>query len=359
MGVPHPQAADEVAPFLQFIFNQSIASGQVPKEWKHVTPVFKKGCRKESCNYWPVSLTSVSCKIMEHIVFHHIMGHLDTHHVLVDYQHGFRRGHSCETQLITVIEQLARNLDSSMQTDLLLLDFSKAFDAVPRKRLLMKLEHYGIRGCLAKWIESWLVGKSQSVVVIGTYSSQAMVKSGVPQGTVLGPLMFLLYINDIGNEINSNLRLFADDSILYGIVNNFQDAQALQADLNKLVEWAQKWQMTFNSSKCVMLRVSRSVNDVDFSYEMMGRLLESVESHKYLGVEIDRKLSWNKHISAITGKGNRALGFIRRNLHNCPEEVKKQAYYSLIRPHFEYASSAWDPHTQKNIKAIEGVQRRA
>ena len=150
--------------------------------------------------------------------------------------------------------------------------------------------------------------------------------------------MFLfIYINDIGNEINSNLRLFADDSILYGIVNNFQDAQALQADLNKLVEWAQKWQMTFNSSKCVLLGVSRSVNNVDFSYEMMGRSLESVESHKYLGVEIDRKLSWNKHISAITGKGNRALGFIRRNLHNCPEEVKRQAYYSLVRPHLEYA----------------------
>ena len=201
--------------------------------------------------------------------------------------------------------------------------------------------------------------KSQSVVVHGTCSSQVMVKSGVPQGIVLGPLMFLLYINDIGNEINSNLRLFADDSILHGMVNNFQDVQALQADLNKLVEWAQKWQMTLNSSKCVMLRVSRSVNDVNFSYEMMGRPPESDKSKKYLGVEINRTVSWNKHISAITGKGNRALGFIRRNLHNCPEEVKKQVYYSLVRPHLEYASSAWDPHTQKNIKSIEGVQCRA
>ena len=101
------------------------------------------------------------------------------------------------------------------------------------------------------------------------------------------------------------------------------------------------------------------MNNVDFSYEMMGQPLESVESYKYLGVEIDRKLSLNKHISAITGKGSRALGFIRRNLHNCPEEVEKQAYYSLVRPHLEYASSAWDPPTQKNIKAFEGVQRRA
>ena len=135
-----------------------------------------------------------------------------------------------------------------------------------------------------------------------------------------------------------------------------KDAQALQADLNRLVEWAQKWQMTFNSSKCVLLRVSRSLNDVDFTYEMMGRPLGSVESHKYLGVEIDRKLSWSKHISAITGKGNRALGFIRRNVHNFFEEVKKQAYYSIVRQHLEDASSAWDPPpTQKNVKAIEGV----
>ena len=133
---------------------------------------------------------------------------------------------------------------------------------------------------------------------------------------------------------------------------------ALQADLNKLVEWAQKGQMTFNSSKCVLLRVSRSVN-ADFFNEMMGRPLESVESHKYPGVEIDRKLSWNKHISDITEKGNRALDFIRRNLHSCPEEAKKQAYYSLVRPHLEYASSARDPHTQKNAKAIEGFLRRA
>ena len=217
----------------------------------------------------------------------------------------------------------------------------------------MKLEHYGIRGSLAKWIETWLVGRSQSVVVNGTCSSQAMVKSGVPQDTVLGPLMFLLYINDIGNEINSNLRLLLILCTELSTIS--KDAQALQADLNRLVEWAQKWQMTFNSSKCVLLRVSRSLNDVDFTYEMMGRPLESVESHKYLGVEIDRKLSWNKHISAITGKGNRALGFIRRNLHNFFEEVKKQAYYSLVRPHLEYASSAWDPPTQKNAKAIEGV----
>ena len=134
---------------------------------------------------------------MEHIIFHHIMSHLDENQVLVKYQHGFRRGHSCESQLITTIEQLARNLDHGKQTDVLLLDFSKAFDTVPHKRLLKKIDHYGIRGQLNKWIEAWLCGKSQTVLVNGACSSPVTVTSGVPRGTVLGPLMFLLYINGI------------------------------------------------------------------------------------------------------------------------------------------------------------------
>ena len=138
------EAGEEIAPFLQFIFNQSLTTGQVPGDWKcaNVTPVLKKGSKKEASNYRPVPLTSVPCKILEHIIFHHIMGYLDAHHVLVNYQHGFLRGNSCESQLITIVEHLARNLDHGKQTDVLLLDFSRAFDTVPHKRLLKKLDHY-------------------------------------------------------------------------------------------------------------------------------------------------------------------------------------------------------------------------
>ena len=186
------------------------------------------------------------------------MGHLDAHHVLVNYQHGFRRGHSCESQLITIVEHIARNLDHGKQTDVLLLDFSKAFDTVPHKRLLKKLDHYEIRGQLIKRIESWLCGRTQKVVVNGSLSSPVTVTSGVPQGTVLGPLMFLGYINDIGLQITSELGLFADDSLLYGFVNNISSAEMLQSDLNKLLVWSEKWQMAFNASKCFLLRVTRS-----------------------------------------------------------------------------------------------------
>ena len=167
------------------------------------------------------------------------MSHLDTQHVLVNYQHGFLRGHSCESQLITIVEHLARNSDHGKQTDVLLLDFSKAFDTVLRKRLLKKLDHYGIRGQLIKWIESWLRERTQTVVVNGSQSSPVTVTSGVPQGTVLGPLMFLLYIKDIGLQITSELGLFVDDSVLYGVVNNISSAEVLQSDLNKLVVWSE------------------------------------------------------------------------------------------------------------------------
>ena len=231
------EAVEEIAPFLQFIFNESLTTGQVPSDWKcaNVTPVFKKGSKKEACNYRSVSLTSVPSKIWEHIIFYHIMDHLDAHHVLVNYQHGFHQGYSCESQLITIIEHLARNSDHGKQTDVLLLDFSKAFDTVPHKRLLKKLDHYGIRGQRIKWIESWLCGRAQTVVVNGSQSSPVTATSGVPQGAALGPLMFLLYINDIGLPLTSELGLFADDSVLYGVVNNISSAEALQSDLNKLV----------------------------------------------------------------------------------------------------------------------------
>ena len=224
-----------------------------------MTPVFKKGSKKEACDYRPVSLTSLPRKILEHIIFHHIMGHLDAHHVLVNYQHGFRRGRSCESQLITIVELIARNLDHGKQTDVLLLDFSKAFDTVPHKRLLKKLDHYEICGQLIKRIESWLCRRTQKVVVNGSLSSPVTVTSGVPQGTVLGPLMFLGYINDIGLQITSELGLFADDSLLYGFANNISSAEMLQSDLNKLLVWSEKWQMAFNASKCFLLRVTRSI----------------------------------------------------------------------------------------------------
>ena len=167
-------------------------------------------------------------------MFRH-MKHLDAHNVLVDHQHGSRSNRSCETQLINTIEHLARSIIYRNQTDLLILDFSKAFDTVSHKRLLLKLEYYGIRGHHLNWMQSWLLNRTQQVVLEGEHSEKSNAKSGVPQGTVLGPLCFLLYINDMGNNISSNLKLFADETLLYGLVHKASDALHLQRDVDSLV----------------------------------------------------------------------------------------------------------------------------
>ncbi|XP_074616985.1 uncharacterized protein LOC141876332 isoform X2 [Acropora palmata] len=238
-------------------------------------------------------------------------------------------------------------------------DFSKAFDTVPHARLLKKLEHYGINELVLGWIRSWLLNRSQRVIIDGASSNEVSVRSGVPQGTVLGPLMFLIYINDIGEHITSNLRLFADDSLLYSAIDIPQDCLALQEDLDKLSQWSYKWQMSFNVSKCKSLSITRKRNPYLHQYTMNGQELESVKSHPYLGVELTQSLNWNNHINNITTKANRSLGFIKRNLKRCPEQIKDQAYKSLVRPHVEYASSVWSPHQKYQVDKLEKVQRKA
>ena len=174
------------------------------------------------------------------------MAHLDKHKFLVDYQHGFRRQRSCETQLISTLEEITRSIDQKCQVDILILDFSKAFDTVAHRRLLQKLDHYGIRGSMLQWLASWLTNRKQQVVVDGEFSSEVKVTSGVPQGTVLGPLMFLIYVNNIGKGISSRIRLFADDALLYREIKEQKDADTLQEDLKKLETWSTTWQMSFH-----------------------------------------------------------------------------------------------------------------
>lgn len=355
------EGADQLAPIFTLLFQATLHQGTIPAQWKSafVTPLFKKGDKHQAVNYRPVSLTSISCKIMEHIIHSHVISHLQTNNILSDLQHGFRKNRSCESQLLLTIHDLVDGLRNKQQIDAILLDFSKAFDKVPHRRLLLKLHNYGIRDNILTWISQFLTDRTQQVVLDGSSSSTAQVTSGVPQGTVLGPLLFLVYINDLPESVKAKTRLFADDCLLYSVIRTAADAKALQDDLDKLQEWEEKWLMKFNPSKCETIRLTNKKKIVDYTYNIHGTNLKLVDEAKYLGLTIDSKLKWGPHTNKAVKKANSTLGFLRRNLRKAPEKLKAQAYQTYVRPTIEYAATIWGTTTNENQHRIEMVQRRA
>ena len=221
----------EIAPVLQIIFERSLQTGKIPSDWSKalVAPIFKKGDKSSAANYRPISLTCILCKVLEHIIASNVVEHMNKHDLLYDLQHGFREKRSRETQLTMMVEELARNACAGKQTDLILLDFSKAFDKVRHSKLLWKLDQYGIRGNALNWIYAFLGNRSQSVVLEGEESDLVPVTPGVPQGSVLGPILFLIYINDLPDQIVSQVRLFADDTAVYLTTGNISSIIGVSA----------------------------------------------------------------------------------------------------------------------------------
>ena len=235
-------------------------------------------------------------------------------------------------------------LNHGGQTDILFLDFSKAFDKVSHAHLAVKLKYYGITGKSLEWIQSFLRDRKQCVSVNGQHSDWSDVLSGVPQGSVIGPTLFLLYINDIADQIQSTVRLFADDSVIYREIHNQHDIDTLQQDLETAFAWARTWKMKFNASKCQHLSVTKKRKPKNTRYSVDGQSIDKVSSSKYLGVTLNGTLTWSDHIAAITSKANSTLGILRRNLSPCTAAVKDRAYKALVRPQLDYASAAWSPY---------------
>ena len=291
------------------------------------------------------------------------MSFLDAHDILTPFQHGFRKGHSCETQLLITVDDFFSAFDLKKQTDVGLvgvLDFSRAFDTVPHERLIGKLAHYGIQGETNNWVRSFLFNRTMKVVADGEESASAPVVSGVPQGSVLGPLLFLLYINDMPSVVSKGtcLRLFADDSLVYRVINSPEDHIILQTDLKNLQRWTMRWGMRFNPSKCQVMHIART-RPLTKLYELCGEILETVKSAKYLGIVISDNLQWSEQTRISVSKANSTLQLIARNLRNCSRYSRALAYTTLARPKLEYCSSAWDPHKAADIDDLEMVNRRA
>ena len=285
---------------INLISQKSLETSQLPEDCRVATicPIYKKGDRLCPKHYRPVSLTSVVCKVLEHIVCSNIMNHLDAHGLITNRQHAFHKGRSCTTQLCTVIHDCSKTIDQGLQTDMFILDFAKAFDSVPHERLKVKLFRYGINGKTLAWINNFPCQRHQRVAVSASKSDWTPVVSGVPQGTVLGPVLFKIFINDIVDEVESEIRLFADDCVFYRLVANDQDCEQLQKDIDHLTSWAKKWHMRFEPSKCKIMRITRkTTHKITYQYTMEHTSLESVQHTKYRGVTKSDDLRWNHNRS--------------------------------------------------------------
>ena len=361
------ELADELSEPLSIIFNLALTNSSVPSVWKqaNVTPIFKKGTKSSPGNYRPVSLTSIICKVMESIIRDQIVRHLAENSLIFQSQHGFMARRSCLTNLLEYMERLSDLVDQGHAVDVVYLDFAKAFDKVPHARLSTVLAAHGIGGDVLSWVQEWLSGRTQRVVLNGKTSTWLPVTSGVPQGSVLGPTLFVVFINPIDlvlENLTGFLSKFADDTKVGSKVDSKEDCEVMQVILNYLTDWADKWQMTFNADKCKVIHFGK--NNPRQKYTMGGHapagvVLEQVSFEKDVGVLISEDLKPSLQCNAAAKKANTILGRMTRSFTYRDKVVWVRLYKIYVRPHLEYCVQAWSPWTQADIKVLEDVQRRA
>ena len=272
-------------------------------------------------------------------------------------QHGFIPRRSCCTQLLHAINNWTISWDEHLSTDVVYFDFSKAFDSVPHARLLLKLQAYGINGQLLSWFKNFLTGRRQCVKINSVLSSWTHVSSGVPQGSVLGPLMFVLYINDLPSLVSSQLLMFADDIKLYRSIRSVEDCFVLQNDINIMLDWSRHWLLSFNVSKCKVLHIGNT--PYTGNYALDGIQLELLDNYRDLGIQIDSKLKFHIHTDTVVKKAYRVLGLIRKSFECKDYDVMVKLYKSLVRPIIEYNNVLWGPFYVSDNQKIERIQRKA
>ena len=362
--------AKELCLPLRLIWNESFESGTVPSFYKysHIAPLYKKGDRARAVNYRPVALTSHVIKVYERILRGVMVDFLEKNDLLCDNQHGFRAGRSCLTQLLSHVDDIVQGLTKNADTDAIYLDFAKAFDKVDHRLLLSKMKRMGFHEKIVRWIESFLTDRKQCVVLNGVSSTEAAIISGVPQGTVLGPLLFILFINDMKLCVTgSMIRFFADDTRILRHIYSVTDAEILQHDLDCVIRWAKSNNMALHEDKFELLIHKHCPQSTLFEHPFSilsqtyqvssGNILYPSRIVKDLGVMIAADLSWTSHVSAIAQRGGKVAAWVLSAFRTRDRVTMLTLYKSLVRSHLEYCCPLWNSSKIADIQVLEGVQR--
>ena len=343
---------------LTLLYQKCAEECVIPNMWKtaNVIALHKKGSKKQALNYRPVSLTCILCKVYEQFIRSHLLNFVENK--IIPSQHGFVNQKSCFSNILETVDTIISMLEDGHPVDVFYFDFCKAFDSVPHYRLLTKLENYGISGSTLRIIQDFLCDRSIRTVVRGNYSKFQAVLSGVPQGSVLGPLLFVLFINDLPGGLNNVTKLFADDLKLIG---NASNVNSINEDLASLERWEELWLLRFNASKCKVMHLNFNDN-CTHSYVLDGTSLEAVSEEKDLGLLTTCHLDWKESIYASIKDANKMISWVTRNIVNKERNVMLSIYKTLIRPKLEYCVQVWNPvacHGNWSIIIeLENVQRR-
>ena len=359
------ECRNQLAYPLTILFRKSIEEGVFPSRLAeaNIVPVFKKGSRNSPENYRSVSLLPLFGKIMERCVFETLLAHVQP--VLTDKQHGFVPRRSCETNLATLLKTAWDSISSGHQLDILYLDYSSAFQSVNHKLLLYKIKNsYSISGQALLWLQSYLCDRKQRVIINGKCSDWTKVRSGTPEGSLISPLLFALFINDLPDVIRAKILMFADDVKLFNEITCTKDVETLQKDLNQLIGWSEKWKLNLNPTKCQSFRITLNTKPILASYKIHNNVLEHVQEIRDLGVWLDTKLTFQAHINRTVSKANRMLGLLMRSLQNCRTAARLMpapilaAYFGNVRSILEYGSVIWGGAAKTHLERLERIQHK-
>ena len=353
-----------LASTLSFIFNFCFENGIFPESLKisKVIPIYNSGAKSEVNNYRPISLLPVLSKVFEKVLHKRITSFVEKHSVLSSTQYGFRANYSPEHAVLDVVSTCYNNISNKQYTGLIMLDLKKAFDSVTHTVLLSKLDHYGIRGNAHKLLSSYLCNRRQYVNINNVNSDTQSINYGVPQGSILRPLLFLLYINDLENSVNNTPRLFADDTCIIAMSSSILELeQHLNLELNNIASWISANKLTLNPAKFFALIVSpKSKNNsitMNLSYQQCK--IEVVDCVKYLGIHLDNKLQFKQHIEMLETKLSRLLGVLYKTKSFLPNHILKKLYYAFIHSHWTFGLLVWSATSKSNLSKLQRIQNKA